>query len=79
MRGPGMVDLHNLGLFPAAWLLAPALRVPLTSFVIGLLPNGTDRVRLTIMTLIGRHILDAAMSVFVVVPPDKAIDPAAYG
>jgi hypothetical protein len=48
------------------------------SFLIGLLADGADRVSLTVVPLIGRHVLDAAMPVFSVVPVDKAIYPGFY-
>jgi hypothetical protein len=58
-----MVDAHNHGLAPVAGWPAPALRMPLTSFLIGLLADGADRVSMAGVALIGRHVLDAAVPV----------------
>ena len=46
-----------------------------SSFCVGLLADGADRISLAVVTLIGRHVLDAAVPVFTVVPDNKAIHP----
>jgi hypothetical protein len=76
--GSGMVDLDHLGLLPAAWWPAPALRMPAVSLLVGLLTDGADRIGLAVVTLIGRHILDAAVAMLAVVPLHKAINPGSY-
>ena len=73
-----MVDAHNLWLAPVTDVTTPALRMLLPSFFVGLLPDGTDPIGLAVVPLIGRHILDAAVPVFSVVPVDKAIHPGFY-
>ena len=50
----------------------------LPSFLISLLTDAADRISLTVVALIGRHVLDAAMAVLTVVPVNKAIDPDFY-
>jgi len=70
-----MVDAHNPGLAPVPGWTAPALRLPLPSFLIGLLADCADRVSLAEVALIGRHVLDAAVPVLRVVPVDKTIHP----
>jgi hypothetical protein len=51
----------------------------LTRLLIGLLPDLADRISFSIVTLIGRHVLDAAMAMLSVVPIYKAIDPGSHG
>ena len=50
----------------------------LQSFLIGLLRDAADRVSLTVVTLIGCHVLDAAMLMIRIVPVNKTIDPGFY-
>jgi hypothetical protein len=50
----------------------------LTSLLIGLLTDGADRISLTVVTLVWRHILDAAVTVLSVIPLYKAIDPGPH-
>jgi len=73
-----MVDAHNLWLAPVTDLTTPALRILLPSIFVDLLTDRADRIRLTVVPLIRRHILDAAMPVLTVVPVDKTIHPGFY-
>ena len=73
-----MVDLDHLGLLPAAWWPAPALRMPAVSLLVGLLTDGADRIGLAVVTLIGRYVLDATVAMLAVVPLHKAINPDSY-
>ena len=50
----------------------------LAGLFIGLLPDRADRISFTVVALIGRHVLDAAVAMLSVVPLHKAIHPASY-
>ena len=67
-----MIHLHDLWLRPIAWWSGPTAWMLLTSLLIGLLTDGADRISLTVVTLVRRHILDAAVAVPVVVPIHNA-------
>ena len=73
-----MIHLHDLWLKPIAWWSGPTARMLLTSLLIGLLTDGADRISLTVVTLVRRHILDAAVAVLNVVSFHKAIRPGSY-
>ena len=51
------------------------MRMSASSLLVGLLPDGADRLSLAIVALIGRHIFDATVAVLAVVPINKAIHP----
>jgi hypothetical protein len=51
----------------------------LTRLLIGLLPDLADRISFSIVTLVWRHILDAAVTMFSIIPLDKAINPGSHG
>jgi len=70
-----MIDLNRFGLRPVPWMTAPSLWILLSCFFIGLLTAEAYFFRLAIVPLIGRHILDATVSVIVVVPVDKPVNP----
>jgi len=50
----------------------------LTSLFIGLLPDRADRIRLTVVTLVRRPVLDATVAVLSVIPLYKAIHPGSH-
>ena len=50
----------------------------LTSLLIGPLTDRADRVSFSVVSLVWRDVLDAAVAVLSVVPLDKAIDPGLY-
>ena len=73
-----MICLHDLWLRPIAWWSGPAAWMTLASLLIGLLSDRADRIRFTIVTLVGRHVLDAAVAMLSVVPVHKLIDPGSF-
>ena len=48
------------------------------SLLVGLLTDGADRIGLPVVTLIGRHIQDAAVAMLAVVPLHKTFNPGSY-
>jgi len=77
--GPWMVDLVDFWLFPATWRSGPATWILLTSLFIGLLPNGADLIGFSKVSLIGRNVLYATMTMLTIVPIHKAIHPTTHG
>ena len=73
-----MIHLHDLWLRPISWWSGPAAWMTLASLLIGLLTDRADRISLTVVTLIRRHVLDAAVAVLRVVPLHKAIHPGSH-
>jgi hypothetical protein len=50
-----------------------------TRLLKGLLQDLANRISFSILTLIGRHVLDAALAVLSVVSVHKAINPGSHG
>ena len=73
-----VIHLHDLWLRPIAWRSGPAAWMTLASLFVGLLTDRADRISLIVVTLVRRHVLDAAVAVLSVVPVNKAIDPGPH-
>ena len=73
-----MILPHDLWLRPIPCWSGPAAWMLLTSLLISLLTDRADRVSFSVVSLVRRHVLDAAVAVLSVVPLDKAIDPDSH-
>ena len=73
-----MIHPYDLWLRPIARWSGPAARMLCTRLLISLLTDRADRVSFSVVTLVRRDVLDAAVAVLSVVPLDKAIDPGSY-
>ena len=77
VNGPRLIDPDDFWLFPAANVAAPACGMERIRFLIGSGALPADGICLTVMALIGRHVLDATMAMIAVVPGDECQNPLA--
>lgn len=77
VNGPRLIDPHVFWLFPAANVAAPACGMEGIRSLMGSGALPADGIGLTVIALIGCHVLDATMAMFAVVPGDECQNPLA--
>ena len=73
-----MVDFSDLRLLSVTEALGPALCIKQKSLLVDLLADCTDRICLTVMPLIWRHLFDTTVARLSVIPLYKAVHPIAH-